>query len=170
MGADAGRDFPEERGDLSCPEAGCPGMMELRTSRYGPFYGCSRWPDCDATHGAHPNGAPLGIPADSETKEARIMAHEQFDRLWKGAETLPCYDLPDGADEYEQAVDRIRGAARGRAYRWLAATIGITVEQAHIGRMDRSQALLVRDLCRAVVYHRSGPGFIRRWAKWLESS
>lgn len=39
------------------------------------FYGCSRFPDCKATHGAHPNGKPLGHPADTETKRMRMAAH-----------------------------------------------------------------------------------------------
>lgn len=43
------------------------------------FWGCSRWPECEATHGAHPDGSPLGIPANKETKQWRIKAHESFD-------------------------------------------------------------------------------------------
>lgn len=42
------------------------------------FYGCTRWPACKGTHGAHPDGRPLGMPATQETKRARIRAHEAF--------------------------------------------------------------------------------------------
>ncbi len=65
--------------NLACPE--CDGSLELRESRYGLFYGCENFPKCRASHGAHPDGSPLGIPADTETKQARIAAHELFDRI-----------------------------------------------------------------------------------------
>jgi ssDNA-binding Zn-finger/Zn-ribbon topoisomerase 1 len=38
-------DFPND-GPL-CPE--CGSAMELRSGRYGPFYGCGRFPDCKGT-------------------------------------------------------------------------------------------------------------------------
>ncbi len=88
--------------------------MILRTSRYGLFYGCSRWPDCDATHTAHPNGEPLGIPGDKATKAARIRAHDAFDTLWKDNGPMK----------------------RGQAYRWMQKTLDLTPDEAHIGRFD----------------------------------
>lgn len=74
---------------IFCPECGA--KMTLRkTTKFSYknkaprlFYGCSRWPDCSGIHGAHPDGRPLGFPADKPTKEARIRAHEAFDVLWK---------------------------------------------------------------------------------------
>lgn len=74
---------------IICPECGAD--MILRTStrfrfKNGdprPFYGCAKWPNCNATHGAHPNGKPLGTPARLSTKQARIRAHDEFDKLWK---------------------------------------------------------------------------------------
>lgn len=101
---------------LECPL--CRSPMHLRTSRYGLFYGCSRWPQCDATHGAHPNGEPLGIPADNETKRWRIKAHEAFDRLWNGPGA--CMSRPD-------------------AYRWMIQTLALPAEEAHIARFSREQ-------------------------------
>jgi len=65
-----------------CPD--CSADMILRDSKFGLFYGCTNWPDCEAKHGAHPDGRPLGIPADKSTREARIHAHNVFDQLWKG--------------------------------------------------------------------------------------
>jgi ssDNA-binding Zn-finger/Zn-ribbon topoisomerase 1 len=58
--------------------------MVLRSSRHGLFYGCRSFPACRAAHGAHPDGTPLGVPADPETRKARVAAHDAFDRLWKG--------------------------------------------------------------------------------------
>src|SRR4051812_16877242 len=59
-----------------CPECGA--VMNLRSSpkykyRDGtdrPFYGTI--PACKCTHGAHPDGRPLGIPCNRETKDVRI--------------------------------------------------------------------------------------------------
>ena len=38
-------------------------IMVLRNSKYGLFYGCSTYPNCKASHGAHKDGKPLGTPA-----------------------------------------------------------------------------------------------------------
>lgn len=101
--------------DHPCPE--CGSRMVLRDSRFGLFYGCTSYPDCSATHGAHKaTGEPLGIPADRPTKAARIEAHEVFDALWKG-----------------------HRMTRERAYAWMAERLGLTAEEAHIGRFDIEQ-------------------------------
>ena len=97
--------------ELECPECGA--KMTLRKSRFGQFYGCSTWPKCDAAHGAHPDGTPLGVPANKATKQARIKAHEAFDTLWKGG--------------------RMK---RSEAYSWMASALGLTAAEAHIGRFD----------------------------------
>jgi len=101
---------------LPCPE--CGKLMTLRNSRFGPFYGCSDFPRCRATHGAHPDGRPLGTPGDRETKQARIAAHAVFDKLWQG----------DGAP-----------VKRGHAYRVVQIVMAMTGKQAHIGLFDKSQ-------------------------------
>lgn len=114
--------------DVECPL--CRSRMRLKTSRYGLFYGCERWPACDATHGAHPSGEPLGVPADAETKRWRIKAHEAFDQLWKGV----------GAT-----------MTRREAYRWMIYTMALPGSEAHIGCFSKEQcerliaALEVRD-------------------------
>lgn len=103
---------------VTCAE--CKAPMRLRMARRGPgegkpFYGCSRYPACKATHGAHPDGAPMGIPGDAATKAARIRAHNAFDRLWKG----------------EGAV-----MSRGGAYGWLEEALGLERGKGHIGSFD----------------------------------
>lgn len=65
---------------MNCPE--CSAEMVLRNSRYGRFYGCSTFPVCKATHGAHPNGEPLGFPANKELKLLRMKAHNQIELLF----------------------------------------------------------------------------------------
>lgn len=99
---------------VQCAECGRP--MILRNSRFGKFYGCSGWPDCTGTHGAHPDGRPLGKPATAETKQARIRAHAAFDRLWK-----------DG------------GMSRREAYSWMRRAMGVPGRECHISMFDLSQ-------------------------------
>jgi len=129
-----------------CPECGEP--MRLKSSRYGPFYGCSRWPECTATHGAHPDGKPLGIPADTETKQWRIRAHAAFDAIWKHQRSKK---------------------ARGRAYRWMQMAMNMGEAEAHIGRFTKEQCqLLIRLISeqRHLVYEkeRIGPYEVRYWS------
>lgn len=117
--------YPGEQLGHPCPEK-CGGTMVLRDSRRGPFYGCSRHPWCDATHGAHPNGAPLGTPANRETKAARIAVHAVFDQLWQSP------TAPFRTDAQGQPVSRTK--ARRRAYAAVAGLLGLEVF--HIGEAD----------------------------------
>lgn len=96
---------------LTCPECAAP--MHLRPSRFGQFYGCTRYPACNGTHGAHPDGSPLGVPANRATKDARIAAHAAFDTLWKSG-----------------------GMTRKEAYRWMGGALGMSKDEAHIGLFD----------------------------------
>lgn len=91
--------------------------MVLREGKFGLFYGCSTYPTCMSAHGAHKvGGAPLGIPANRETKDWRIKAHDAFDQLWK-----------------------IRGMKRKDAYQWMKESMELPGEEAHIGRFDIEQ-------------------------------
>jgi ssDNA-binding Zn-finger/Zn-ribbon topoisomerase 1 len=85
--------------------------MILKDSRYGWFYGCSAFPKCKATHGTHPNGEPLGIPADKETKGWRMKAHVAFDTLWN---------------------DPNASMSRSEAYRWMSETLALDSSDSHI--------------------------------------
>ncbi len=108
--------------DPICPK--CGSAMVLKTTnkfRYPSglprrFWSCSKWPDCECCHGAHPDGKPFGVPADDETKKLRIAAHEVFDQLWKS-----------------------RGMRRGDAYRCMQRMMGMTEDQAHIGMFNADQ-------------------------------
>ena len=100
--------------NLACPECGA--AMIRRPSRYGLFYGCIRYPECRSTHGCHPNGAPLGIPGDPETKRARMRAHDAFDALWK-----------------------TKRMTRQQGYLWLRRVMRMSKEEGHIGRFTVAQ-------------------------------
>ena len=71
-------DWIRGRSGMECPE--CSADMVLRNSRFGKFYGCSTFPLCKATHGAHPNGKPLGFPANKELKQLRMKAHRELEK------------------------------------------------------------------------------------------
>jgi ssDNA-binding Zn-finger/Zn-ribbon topoisomerase 1 len=88
-------------------------MLRLIESRHGPFYGCTRYPLCKGAHKAHPNGAPLGIPANAETKAWRVKAHLVFDQIWK--------------EEF---------LTRDNAYCWMQRALELSEGEAHIGRFD----------------------------------
>lgn len=96
---------------LTCPDCGA--EMHLRGSKYGPFYSCEKYPACEGSHGAHPDGRPLGTPANAATKLARRRAHAAFDALWKGG-----------------------AMRRGSAYAWLARVFG---RPAHIAEMTAEE-------------------------------
>ncbi len=63
----------------------CGVQMTRRESHYGRFWGCSNYPACDGVIGCHPDGSPLGTPANKETRQARIDAHDVFDNWWPAA-------------------------------------------------------------------------------------
>jgi len=102
---------------LACPE--CDAPMALKQGQFGPYYGCTRWPACKGSHGAHPDGSPVGIPANRATKDARIRAHQHFDLLWEGK-------------------GRPR-RARDAAYAWLRMVMGLTSEECHFGSFTAAQ-------------------------------
>lgn len=111
--------------DLSCPE--CGSLMQLKPSRFGLFYGCSRWREtgCKGSHGAHADGTPLGIPADEATKRARMRAHAVFNRL------------------YEDGL-----MTRSEAYGWLQRNMQLSAEEAHIGRFTEEQCRRLIEILR----------------------
>lgn len=129
--------YPECRGardshpDIRCPDDD--GEMRIKRSKKyagknkGLFWGCENWPKCTNTHGAHEDGMPFGIPADSETRTARIIAHEAFDWIWDQAKAK---------------------RSRQTAYRWLAAQLG--EEEVHISWMDAEECRRVVDICDGV--------------------
>ena len=94
---------------------GSPMILQVH-SKYGFYYRCI---DCKATHGAHQGSKePLGKPADTETKQLRIMVHTVFDSLWKSGELT-----------------------RWQAYIHLARLLGIKSKDCHIGNFDKEMCL-----------------------------
>lgn len=108
---------------LECPDCGGP-MRLLTSDRYfyhngnpRKWFGCMRWPDCKGTHTSDENGAPLGIPGDRRTRQARILAHNVFDAWW-----------------------RSRRMKRSNAYKRLKEIMGMSdKDMAHIGKFTAEQ-------------------------------
>ncbi len=75
------------------------------------YYRCPM--SCDYMIGAHPDGTPLGIPANGPTRAARRRAHAAFDRLWKG-----------------------KKMRRKAAYTLLRSWLGLSHAEGHIARFD----------------------------------
>jgi ssDNA-binding Zn-finger/Zn-ribbon topoisomerase 1 len=90
--------------------------MKLRRGKFSLFWGCTLFPKCRGTHGAHPDGQPLGKPADSATKAARIRAHEVFDRLWK-----------------------THNLSRRQAYMIMQRVLDMSADEAHIAKFSIKQ-------------------------------
>jgi ssDNA-binding Zn-finger/Zn-ribbon topoisomerase 1 len=73
---------------MICPECGSEMLLKetkkflTKSGEPKKFYGCSRFPLCNSTHGAHPNGSPLGTPATQEVKDLRIKVHGLCDQIW----------------------------------------------------------------------------------------
>lgn len=139
-----------QKNPLTCPD--CGELMHLKekpahwsgTVRYA--YICSRFPKCRGVMSAHPNGAPVGIPADAETRNARKLTHFAFDPLWK--------TISKGRDDNRW---------RERAYMYVAEKLGTDRERCHIG-------LLSIEACRAfyAVVNETQPWMIIKW--WREKN
>ena len=82
------------------------------------FYGCSRYPLCEAAHGAKPDGTPLGIPANKETKKTRMAAHDKFDSYWQK-----------------------KGLNKNQAYSLLQEIMELSPQDAHIAMFSKEQCL-----------------------------
>lgn len=95
---------------LTCPD--CGDSMAIMKDKSFIGYRC-RSLDCRGSHAAHPDGRPVGTPADARTRRARVEAHEAFDRVWKYGRM-----------------------SRDQAYLWMQESLGIKSSKCHIGSFD----------------------------------
>lgn len=116
--------------DVRCGDCGA--AMTLRqTEKYlypsgAPrlFYGCSRFPECRSVHNAHPDGYPLGVPADARTRQARQHTHAVI-AVYAQAHRLSMPEM----------------------YEFLACGLDMTDEECHIGKFDIAQCRAAILLC-----------------------
>lgn len=106
-----------------CPV--CGDKLALKPSKHGCFYSCVNFPACKGSHGAHPDGRPLGTPATLEVKLLRQEVHRLFDPVWRA---------PDARMH------------RTEAYKWLAGLLGITPDECHIGLFGKERCERVIEL------------------------
>lgn len=93
------------------------------------MYSCD---PCKATVGCHRGtSTPLGTPANRKLRALRRHVHVVFDARWQSGPV------------------KSRKKSRSRAYKWLAAQMGLTSEECHIGLFDERQCLKVLELCNA---------------------
>lgn len=114
----------------SCPEHNL--KMVKRKSKFPGrpfFWGCEMYPLCTYRIGAHPSGEPLGTPADPETRQWRIKAHDAFDRVWKQW-----------------------GYTREEAYNLLSLLMNVPLKDAHIANFNLEQCKKVVAECDKIYY------------------
>jgi hypothetical protein len=81
---------------------------------YGAVYACANYPKCDSFVSCHKDSnIEKGSLANSELRELRKKCHKLFDPLWKGGQKK-----------------------RTQAYGILAHSLGISIENCHIGYFD----------------------------------
>ena len=97
--------------EVYCPT--CQSEMVLKKGKYSEFYSCSRYPECKETHGAHPDGSPMGKPATSEVRKLRIVVHKKLNEIWS----------------YEDREQR------KEMYRWLVEN----TESGHVAMMGKEE-------------------------------
>ncbi|MCL2189832.1 MAG: DUF3268 family zinc-finger domain-containing protein [Defluviitaleaceae bacterium] len=125
---------------LLCPYCGAQALL-----REGSFifedvyvkhlYVCARYPVCDSYVAAHDNSKkPMGSLANSTLRKKRILAHFEFDRLWKG--DTPIFN-------------------RKQAYKWLSDKLGGHIHRLHIGNMGEGMCdLTIREARRVMWVHK----------------
>jgi ssDNA-binding Zn-finger/Zn-ribbon topoisomerase 1 len=144
--------------ELTCPI--CEKKMILRTDsrfkKHGLWYSCVDFPACRGAHGAHKDGEPLGKPADQETKDLRVQAHQLFDQIWKN-DRKRLLKVTEALAESQMKLRKKSGkprqkskhrSPRHRAYLWLSRCLGISMKECHIGRFDKTQCEQVIRLCK----------------------
>lgn len=126
---------PKQWPPLECPD--CGGAMPL-VPKPASWSGKSRLvyrcndPFCDGLMSARANGAPEGIPAPREVRQARKHCHAVFDPLWREAHRMACYA---GSEKTPKTYAIIGKTARRRAYRYMAWRLDIPEADCHLSRM-----------------------------------
>ena len=126
-----------------------------RTDRHAQFFW--RCVPCAAYVGCHKNTKrPLGIPANDELRQARILLHNRMvDPLWRTAVESVGYTPED-----PKARKIIMNTARSRVYEFLAWKLGIERDECHVAEFDL-------EMCRRAWRALQGVDYvmIRSWAK-----
>ena len=129
--------------------------MVLRRGKYGQFYGCQNFPDCNGTMKADPAGNPIGIPADSRMKAWRKRAHEHIEevvgKVWH-AIFWGTYTDPDAVEktmaERTRAAEEHKKLQRRNVYNWLAEQLQIDPNHCRLDMMTEDILREAIEACR----------------------
>ena len=104
------------------------------------FFVCARYPACDAYVSAHAGSLlPMGTLADARLRRERQQAHRALGRLWQSG-------LMN----------------KKEAYRWLQTHLGLSAEDAHIGRFSEYRCGEIIRLCKGFMDHAVKRGVPRK--------
>ena len=123
-----GKKGTKHKKQVICPYCGAQALLREGSFLFeNPYikhlYVCVRYPVCDAYVAAHDNSKkPMGSLANEALRKKRQLAHQHFDRLWKGP--YPVF-------------------SRKQAYNWLNDKIGVHLRRMHIGGMGEGMCDLV---------------------------
>ena len=109
---------------MICPTHKC--NLVPNKTKYGVRYGC---PEQLCTVACWDGST--STPADYDTRQARIEAHDFFDHLWKSGIFT-----------------------RSEAYKRLAKFLRVKTKDTHIGQFDKVTALKVRDFAENILAKR----------------
>ena len=110
-----------------CPK--CNGDIQTISGKFGEFYGCSSWPQCDIIWNEY------GF-SDWSIRKARKSAHKVFDHVWK-------------------RYNRDDAWVRKQMYEELAKYLGIPFEECHIAAFDEYQCEMVIQFVKRFKYRRA---------------
>lgn len=122
-----------KRANLKCPYCGSRALLRPASVIYGkratdptaPYYVCPHYPSCDSYVAAHKSSRlPMGTLANAELRHKRIQAHAAFNRLWESGLM-----------------------SKRQAYLWLQAKLGLSEQEAHIGKFSMFRCEQVIQLC-----------------------
>jgi hypothetical protein len=103
-----------------CPS--CGGQLVLTTTTSGKYLYCCQKKGCDGyMMCSQETKAPSGPPSNMEVRRMRAECHYRFDSLWKGGYLT-----------------------RRGAYIWLSHRLGLSEDDAHIGKLDT-------DMCKKLI-------------------
>ena len=107
------------------------------------FYICTNRDDgCKSVMPANKSGDMSGVPADAETRNARKLTSQQFDRLWQDAPDI--IDWAGDPDDRKTVVNK----AKARAYRYLAEKMAELGHEKNIQKMDIPTLRVAYKTCR----------------------
>ena len=99
----------------------------------GKVWLCDRFPACRGSVGTHPDGRPLGMIPDEETKKLRIKVHAMIDPIWKSG----------------------RGK-RGSVYGWLKRIMD-SPKEIHVGETTKEDCLKLMEAIKNNPYETKSP-------------